>query len=504
MSGSREQPAPTGRADCDRFQPPTPSEAELKYEPVPPPGPRGPRQHARRHIPIVPTGLDIPDHEPEAPLQHVSLRAFAPISDPAPDDLVIAQQSLLLAAADNGSASQVCEPSLAVNGDVVFMTGNWFAAVSLDGGQTFRYTDPATAFANPPGMRFCCDQIVHYIEQIDMFVWLLQYMINEEGKNLQRLAFATTDDVRRGNWWTTDITTEGMGIDGSFLDFPDLAVGKNALYMSTNSFRRSAGLFDDFEWACSIVIRMPYTGLRSGKIEAETVMSDENFNFRVAQHCDDRVYWATHADTSTLRVYSWHDDVESAAFFDVPVATWVGGNGFLSETPDGFNWLRRIDPRVLGAAKAGDILYFAWSVDRGGANERPHPHIQIARVNTLNMMLLNNISIWDREAATAYPALTSNAAREVGCSYFIGGGNRYPSHALSLLTRTRKDIIAAEGLRGPTQQRWGDFVTIRRHYPHTRLFAASGYVLRSGSGEQDATANYTVFGRREDVEAVNG
>ena len=467
-----------------------------------PPARAGPRLHSRRHIPIVPVGPEVPDTTPTAPLAHPGPSAFPQSRGSAPDDLVIAQQTFLDSAADNGTASQVCEPSAAANEDVVFYTGNWFAAVSLDGGRTFQYIDPATAFDDPPGMRFCCDQVVHYIEQIDTFVWLLQYMVNVEGKNVQRLAFATTENVRQGNWWTMDVSSDEMGLSGHFLDFPDLSVGRDCLYMTTNAFRSSTGLFDEFEWACSIVIRLPLAGISAGNVSGQTVMSDENFNFRLAQFCGERAYWATHQNTSTLRVYTWEEDEEDAAFFDVPVATWTGGNGYLSETPDGFNWLRRIDPRVLGATKAGNILYFAWSVDRGGANDRPQPYIQIARINALNMRLLNNLNIWDPDAATAYPALSTNSIREVGCSYAIGGGNRYPSHAVSLLTRTRKDLIADEGMRGPSQQRWGDFLTIRRHYPHTRLFAATGYVLRSGSGEQDSTANYTVFGRRDEVEAA--
>lgn len=502
MPGSHELPPPAGQTRSEEIDLPEQTQAEIIYRPEAPPGPRGPRLHSRRHIPIVPVGPDVPDRSPTAPLDHPRPSAYPPVRSPSPDDLVIAMQTELDSAADNGTASQVCEPSAAANEDVVFYAGNWFAAVSLDGGHTFKYIDPATAFEDPPGMRFCCDQVVHYIEQIDTFVWLLQYMVNSEGKNVQRLAFATTEDVRQGNWWTMDVSSDGLGLSGTFLDFPDLAVGNNMLYMTTNAFRNSNGLFDDFEWACSIALRLPFAGIRDGDATGQTVMSEENFNFRMAQYCGNRAYWATHHNTSTLRVHTWEEDEETAAYFDVPVATWTGGNGYYSETPDGFNWLRRIDPRVLGATKAGNILYFAWSVDRGGANERPQPYIQIARINALNMRLLNNLNIWDPNAATAYPALSTNAVREVGCSYCIGGGNRYPSHALSLLTRTRKDVIAAEGMRGPSQQRWGDFVTVRRHHPHTRLFAATGYVLRSGSGEQDSTANYTVFGRRDEVEAV--
>ena len=426
-----------------------------------------------------------------------------PTRSPSPDDLVIALQTELDSAADNGTASQVCEPSAAANEDVVFYTGNWFAAVSVDGGHTFRYLDPAAAFPSPPGMHFCCDQNVQYIPQIDTFVWLLQYMVDPDGKNVQRLAFATTEDVRRGNWWTMDISSASLGLPDLFLDFPDISFGQNMLYFTTNGFSRSLSMFEEYEWACSVVLRLPLATISLGEVSGQTVVSDENFNFRMAQHCGTTADWATHENTSTLRVFSWAEDEDDATFYDIAVATWNGGNGYISETPDGYNWLRRIDPRVLGATKSGNTLYFAWSVDRGGANERPHPYIQVARINTVNMRLLNNMNIWDEYAATAYPAMATNSIREVGCAYFIGGGNRYPSHAISLLTRVRKDIIAAEGLRGPSQQRWGDFLTVRRHYPHTQLFVATGYVLKEGEGVQDSTANYTVFGRRNAVEALS-
>ena len=508
MPSSYDLPAPSGMAEADEFHPPAQEEVEIAYRPAALPAARTSGVPTRRHIPIVPPGPEVPDPDPTAPLgvtepEGPRLRAAGPASSgSAPDDLVIAQQTKLDSAADNGAASQVCEPSVAVNEDVVFYTGNWFAAVSLDAGRTFQYIDPATAFPEPPGMSFCCDQSAHYIPQIDTFVWLLQYMVDSTGKNIQRLAFATTEDVRQGDWWTMDIASGNLGMPDLFLDFPDLAVGRNMLYMSTNAFRRAEGIFGGYEWDRSIILRLPLSGIRRGDVSGQVVTSDQNFNFRMAQHCGTRAYWATHQSTSSLRVYTWEEDETEAAYFDVPVATWRGGNGYLSETPDGYNWLGRVDPRVLGGTKAGNILYFAWSADRGGANNRPQPYIQIARINALNLRLLNNLNIWDPDTATAYPALATNARREVGCSYCIGGGERYPGHALSLLTRRRRDIVAMQGERGPSQQRWGDYLTVRRHYPHTRLFAATGYVLKANAGEQDATANYTVFGRREDVEAI--
>src|ERR1700719_1364754 len=38
---------------------------------------------------------------------------------------------------------------------------------------------------------------------------------------------------------------------------------------------------------------------------------------------------------------------------------------------------------------------------------------------------------------------------EVGVSYMIGGGSRFPSHVVGILTDTRKDVVVAVSDRGP-------------------------------------------------------
>ncbi len=346
MPSAYELPAPAGETPAGEFQPPAQEEVAIEYQPQALPAARLAAVPSRRFIPLVTPGVDVADPAPTEALRYARPPAkpapSAP-SGPQADDLVIARLTELDSAADHSAASQVCEPSAAAHEDVVFYSGNWFAAVSLDGGRTFQYVDPATAFPDPPDMRFCCDQVVHYIPQIDTFVWLLQYMVDSTGKNIERLAFARTEDVRRGNWWTLDIASANLGLPDLFLDFPDLAVGRNMLYLSVNAFRRAQGTFSDFEWDRSLILRLPLEGIRQGDVQGQVVTSDRNFNFRMAQHCGTRAYWATHQSTSSLRIYTWEEEEEEAAFFDVPVATWAGGNGYQSATPDGFNWLGRVD-----------------------------------------------------------------------------------------------------------------------------------------------------------------
>jgi hypothetical protein len=445
--------------------------------------------HPRRIIPSVPEGSDVSDPSPSpaanfSPSPALGTRGLR-------DEIVLLRNVMLDSAADNNAASDVGEPSVAINGSVVFYTGNWYAAVSLDGGATFRYVDPFTAFPNPVGMSFCCDQVVHYIKKIDTFVWLLQYTQDQTGANIQRLAFARTADVRAGRWRVFDITPQQLGLPNVFLDYPDLAVGTNMLYLSVNGF---AGQ----HWTATVLLRIPLASIRSGAITAQHTISRDNFNFRVAQHCGKRAFWASHNTTSSLRVFSWDENAAQPTFNDVAVARWAAGS-YQSRTPDGVNWLGRADPRLTGATKAGQDLWFAWSANRGGTNERPQPYVQIARINSKTFSVTDHLNIWDRESAVCYAGLSTNSRREVGVSYMIGGGERFPSHAVAILTGTRRDCLCVEGTRGPSRERWGDYLTVRRCYPRTKLFAATGYTMQRGIGNNDATPHFVIFGRSSDV-----
>src|SRR5262249_59502607 len=125
------------------------------------------------------------------------------------------------------------------------------------------------------------------------------------------------------------------------------------------------------------------------------------------------------------------------------------------------------DARITGATLANNELWFAWSVD-SGSNQRPRPFVQIARIDARNLTLLDNINVFDPNSAAAYPALSTNADGEVGISYMIGGGSRFPTHVVGILTSIRSDVIVAAGGRGPLDEpnhrkgEWGGYIPLRR------------------------------------------
>ena len=410
------------------------------------------------------------------------------------DDLTLVINTELTQPGQKQLASSVDEPSVAAAGAVAMYTGNWYAARSADGGQTFQFIDPFTSFPDPPNLTFCCDQVVNYIPSIDTFVWLLQYgpKTGPQADNIQRLAFAKSADVVAGRWNLFDITTDSLGVAGQFMDFPDLAVGTNSLYVTTNLFTPAG------QGSGAAVVRIPIASIDARAVTAQSFLSpDPSLNsFRVAQNCGTTGFFAAHTDNSTLRVWSWDESQATPAFTDVGIAPWIGGQGYQSVTPDGQRWLDRIDPRITGAALAGSELWFAWSVD-SGSNNRPNAFVQIARIDSTNLTLLENINVFDLNAATAYGALSSNANNEVGISYMIGGAQQFPSHMVGILTGTRKDVLVSAGERGTLDGQWGDYLTVRPVFPGRTLFAATGFTMKGpGDGSnRDATPRYAVFGR---------
>lgn len=464
------------------------------------------RIHPRRMLPLIAEGedtqlLSATPHtafiEPHSMMAGAASLSAAAITD----NLVLVRNSSLDSPGQQDTASNVGEPSVAAKDQTVFYTGNWYAAVSTDGGNTFQFIDPDQAFRSqdPPGSHFCCDQIVHYISKIDTFVWLLQYG-PDTGDNIQRLAFAKTADVAQGRWRLFDITTKSLGVPGAFLDFPDLAVGENMLYITTNIFPAQGR-------PGAAVVRIPFSGIQSGQITAQRFVTMQLDSIRVAQNCGKTAFFATHVDTSTLRVFSWKESASAPTSKDLKVSRWVDGNGYPSRTPDGRRWLDRADARITGATLADKDLWFAWSVNRGGANQRPKPFVQIAKIDSTNMTVQDNINIWNPDYAIAYPALSTNSNNEVGITYMAGGGNRFPSHVVGLLTGTRRDAVVAEGARGPLadpetgKHEWGDYLTARRYYPNQKLFAAAGYTMQgAGDGSnRDCTPRFVLFGRSGEV-----
>jgi hypothetical protein len=386
------------------------------------------------------------------------------------------------------------EDSEASAGNVVFFTGNWFAAYSSDGGATFRYIDPTTVFPGADG-GFCCDQAVIYMPQIDRFAWLIQYNTNTSGENRYRLAIASPSDVTKaaGTAWTYyDLTSAMFGLTKEWMDFPELAVGKNSLYIAANIF----GTPTD---AQHIVMRIPVSALAAGGGSGDYFIWKENnnSNFALAQNSPSRLpettqFWTAHNSTSQIRVFSWAEGSASPTHKDLDIGSWPFAD-HSSLTPDGVDWLRGLQTNMR-AANDGNNLWLAFPVGRDDPEfvkdtkppvVIPQPHIKVVRISLASMTVVEEQYIWDSAAAYSFPTLAANSSRQIGIACAWGGNPYYANVAVGVLNSPSGEPFAPYLISVATssigEPWWGDYINVREHYPDTGRFSGGVFSINKTS-----------------------
>ncbi len=120
-------------------------------------------------------------------------------------DLVFYSNLGLSDADTGGQTSTVGEPGIGNNGSQIFLTGNWYATRSLDGGQTWDHISPFN-FSPVVDGGFCCDQTVIHDPSRDITVWLLQY-VTSNNRNTLRLAVKRGPNLGNNvwHWWDSSL-----------------------------------------------------------------------------------------------------------------------------------------------------------------------------------------------------------------------------------------------------------------------------------------------------------
>lgn len=405
----------------------------------------------------------------------------------------------LISGASNGTASTTAEPSGGANGGgVVFATANWTAAYATGGSSSFTQLDPTTIFPND-AVGYCCDQVVQYVPSIDRFIWLLQ-------GNGYRIASASPLGVTNSgatNWTYWNLTPGFFGLTGS-LDYPDMSVGNNYLYLS----------FDEVGTGL-MVARIPLSEIQAGGAVTVEWTDPSNggpaYGGHITQDTGGEVFWAGHNTTSQMRVFSLAEGSATYFWRDINIGSW-SNTGLSSKTPDGNDFLTKLQNfpgnAVIGATRApgppasnklsSDGLWFAWSA--GTDSNFTQPHVEMVTLDrSNNFAVVQQAQIWNSAYTFAYPSLATNACTgEVGFSLEGGGSGNYENHLVGFwgdfvaYTTTSSNI-------GTT--RYGDYVTIRQD-PTPSLngafFDAFGYGLNSPSAGQTGTqtdVRYVQFGR---------
>jgi hypothetical protein len=450
---SRRRPDP-GREGNKELRTATLEPNEVRGAPFPPEPPTkpSPQEWPRTPVPDGPLVGDLRPLSPPMwveeggrPEQSIDFDLYTNLNDPTPP------------------INDVGEISVAENGATVMLTGNSFMSFSLDGGSTFTNVNPTTIFPQDDG-GFCCDQVVEYVPEFDLFVWLLQY---GGSPNRIRIAVQNTDGFRSSNGtaWTYWDFTSGMLGTGT-LDYNDMSFGRSNLYWTTQNGDGR------------VVIRVPLRQMAArGTINFEFTAGTDALWSHVTHNATNAVYWAGHISNSELRVFSMVDGEGFYSWRTVSINSWPNGTN-TDLAPDGTDWMSFESWKhyVFGNALVGGDVWFSWLAS---SNENfAHPHIQMVRINTSSFSLAEQVQIWNPKFAFLDAYLSSNHNGELGLDIAFGGPPYYTSNAVGVWGDF---VVYYPRLSTRASTRWGDYNTCRRSGSSPAEWVAGGYVLDTGS-----------------------
>jgi hypothetical protein len=400
-------------------------------------------------------------------------------------------------AATNDSTSLVNEPTTAAFGNELYVTGNWFASHSSDGGNTWTFVDPKAALPAAAG-GFCCDQIVVHQRSRNLWFWIIQYA-QQDGTNVLRIALSTSGRPE-APWTYWDFTPSEFNsalAGNAWFDYPDVAFTENQMYITSNVYDNSAHP----AWLQAVILRIPIDTFLTGNLTYQYYNITDRGSLRLARGCTNEMFFGSHLQGNPIRLYRWGDGVDATmTWVDINASAWNGSMPYSSPGPDGVEWLTRIQPRITGAWCSGTQVGFAWTANSDSAH--PQPYIKTLVVDTTNNSVVAQPDLWNATQAWAYPAVYPAPDGRVGISAFFGGGGvSQPTHVVGFLESGSWVLVrTATSTHGPSDPKWGDYLSCTLYDPtatdvvNGTEWVASGYALQGGPTRNDIEPRFIRFG----------
>lgn len=381
---------------------------------------------------------------------------------------------------------------------VSLVTWNTAISFSTNGGGAFTDVNlfnpqpgnPArTSFFPQSDGGLCCDQVVVYLPQQNIFVWLMQHWPLFNGTAITqtsrlRVAWATPEAVAADFWnaWSyCDLTATQLGAAANeHLDYPDLAFSNSFLYVSVDrGWPNSPGqVYSGRRFVARLSLAdmiNPASGVVSfGFAELTTSAGLNKAHF--IQGAPARMVLGSLDDTSTLRVFTWPDDSGSIAQTTVGISRIQ--TAYTSLAPDGTDWYAVSFPgNITGGAyrNRGERDEYLFAFDAGvNAPGRPRAYLRLETLTPsgAGYTVAEEYDVWHPDYAYGMGGLGSDG-REIGITLAVGGGTiGYPQFAVGY-----KDDFVVFAVTGSTGSqaggRFGDYVP-NRLVPGRGLFFATG------------------------------
>ena len=395
------------------------------------------------------------------------------------------QNAALPRSATTDLTSTVGEPSVAVAGNEIVYTGNWYAAGSHDGGSNWYSVDPFHALPPVDG-GFCCDQTTIYDPSQDLFIWLLQY-ITKNGANTLRVA-ARRPSQAQWHYWDFRPKFIVSNWDNRWFDYNAAALTNQFLYITSNVYDTQD------RWKAAVILKIQLSRLASGDpIGFSFWYTDQVGSLRPTLGAKDRMYFGGHLGAKRLRLIVWEDSRGAVEIHDLEHHVYNGDGLYAAPGPDGRNWLGRCDDRIHAGWVAKGFIGFAWTANV--VPHRPYPYVRHFFIKEKGLTADHSFDLWSDEYAYAYPDMCPNDDGNVGMVLFSGGGRIYPAPALFVYDgKYWSGMDFRNGTSGPADGKWGDYLTCRRIAPDGKTWAATGYALQGGAARANIVPRYFRFG----------
>lgn len=475
----------------------------------------GPVQHHERgpDVPQPPKSVAPLPHHGRDPVPAGTSSLPQPLSPPgrevggvapgAPGDLRFWLNQDVGFSIGGGPSGRAPEPSACIAKDTAFMTGNWWAGVSMDSGTTFSSLNPYTLFpAVDAG--FCCDQRCIYSPQHDITVWFLQYGYSATTtQGSVRIAVSVgRAGLRAGQWHSAVFSPSNFNQSPrTWLDFPDLAISDDYLYAAANVFNAAGTNVNSVVW------RMSLANLRAGgnivatyftrTFPGSSTLLGATGSYRFAQGENGTMYFASHVDRANIKLFGWTDAGNTfVATRGVPV--WEDGIR-QAPSPNGGNWMANHDGRIQTGYRTGTEFGFLWCCEETPP-WRVWPFVRVARFRASDMTLIATHDVWNGQHGIGYPGCSTNARGDKGVIMAIGGPV-HDVHSVVFMVDQFQPTFDGQVWRAvnspslsPTVNRWGDYFTCVRHSGQPNTLVGTGAYATAGA----SLSRYVWFSRELD------
>ncbi len=479
--------------------------------------------------PPAPEGLDLEENEEEEqlgapvlqdalylpPKQRVETKS-ALIDDQirVPGTFVVLRNTTITP--NNGFISNVNEPSVGSQGDGIFTSFNWYAAVSTNNGASVSYVNPFTLFPSSPSAfagGFCCDQRVAQDSSRNLVFWYLQYLTTgiPSTTNGVRLAVAHGQAGLAANAWNYyDFTPALLGLpDGTWLDYPTLQTSANYLYFTTNIFTSSSSYYG------ALIARLSLSQLDSGSpltFNFFTVVGSYGSILPVNGAAAEgtrpgktTMYFASVSSTTSIKVLTWPESSTSPTVSTVSGLATTGLDFFSCPGPDGLDPCTRGNVRMQTGWITGTELGFMWNSSLDDELSRPYPYIRAVVLNPTTLAVLSQPDIFNTDSACLYPAMSVNERGHLGGTFDLLGGLRFPT-IVALIRDDLSPDPAMSGWEGygiaasnfGTPGRYGDYNGSMPHEKYPKTWLAVGHRQVGGSANANSVTQNYWFSRERD------